>query len=308
MNKVVARTLAILRALNTYYISNKAKIDEIINLKELYESLFVLIPVIEDLMPIQHHDHTKTTALKRQKKAAMASNLVKIMNLVYVYLLNHDGQELAKDFKMVQSDLTRKRDKSLLTYADNKLRYLKGLSAEKLTEMGITAEMISSFEEARQAYEDYCSKPQEIIEIGKQAGMKIQKELDKMPPIVEQIDCLMFSLFGEEEPMYTNYKNCYKQKIGASKKRALAGSVMEEGTNTIPKRAHIIIGNANIDQIVTSKKGNFVVNHLPPGVYVVEIVCKNYESQLHTISHVAGETNRLDVKLKRVREVEEVTS
>jgi hypothetical protein len=138
--------------------------------------------------------------------------------------------------------------------------------------------------------------------------MKIQKELDKMPPIVEQIDCLMFSLFGEEEPMYTNYKNCYKQKAGVRKKRALIGSILEEGTSKAPKYARIIIASANIEQVLRSPKGNFVVNHLPPGVYVVEIVCKNYESQLHTISHVAGETNRLDVKLKRVREVEEVTS
>jgi len=147
-------------------------------------------------------------------------------------------------------------------------------------------------------------KIHELIHLNVKAGGKIMQEIDKSNKIIQDLKRLIFAFFANDgTDLYDDFLKSAKIKSQVSYKYAIRGNISAADGGVI-KRAHVMIRNEKIDQIVRSKQGNFVIRHLPPGVYVLEIVCDNYESQLHTISHVAGETNRLDVKLKRITEVE----
>jgi hypothetical protein len=308
MNIKILKALAVLKSVLAFYAKNQERLDAKGDLKRKFEELKQVLIFIEFQLPKKYQDHTSLTNLKRQEKERLTSSVLKLDNILYIYHKDKGDKELMKNFKSTKTSLLQRKDLALAIYAQELQTYCKGLSPEKLQEIEIDEAMISALEEHLTGYVSFLPKAKGMINLSVKASEKIVEKIDRSKEIIQDVKCLIYAFFADDKTdLYQDFLVSTKIPVKAARKRAIVGNISADDKGVI-KRAHVIIQSENIDQVVTSKKGNFVVNHLPPGVYVVEIVCKNYESQLHTISHVAGETNRLDVKLKRVREVEEVTS
>lgn len=304
MNIKILKALAVLKLILTFYTKNKAKLDAKASLKQNFEKLQAIVDYIESLLPEKYKDHTATTNLKNEWKTKLVFWTLKIDNLLYVYHKNEGDQELMKNFKSSKSSLIRKRDLELAVYAQELQNYYETLSPEQQQSIGLEESMLDSLKECVTNYTNYLPKAHALINLNVKSGEKIILKIEKANAIIRDLKRLIFSFFAKDgSDIYQDFLVSAKMKPSVVIKRAVIGKIMDTDGD-IPKRPHVIIRNENINQVVTSKQGNFVIKHLPPGVYVLEIVCDNYESQLHTISHVAGETNRLNVKLKRITEVE----
>jgi hypothetical protein len=304
MDAKIIKALEVLKAVIAFYTGNQTKLDSKNSLKLIFQKLISKVNYIESLLPEKYKDHTVATILKNEWREKVVFSTLKIDNLLYIFHKNIEDKEQMKNFKSSKTSLNRKKDVELEIYAQELQNYCEALTPEKMQSIGIETSMIDLLKDSLTNYTNSLHKIHELIHLNVKAGGKIMQEIDKSNKIIQDLKRLIFAFFANDgTDLYDDFLKSAKIKSQVSYKYAIRGNISAADGGVI-KRAHVMIRNEKIDQIVRSKQGNFVIRHLPPGVYVLEIVCDNYESQLHTISHVAGETNRLDVKLKRITEVE----
>lgn len=299
MNKKFIPVQKMMYQFNDFVTEFKTKLEAIPLIWTLVSKLLVLGADLKEAIRIQSTDNAGYTISKMQRRSNLAHSLINIMNLIYTDCLNKNQLNHIYDYKSTYKMLKRLSYLKILDKSVSIINYCDK-HAEKLSDMGISAEMLQLLKDDSKALEDYIALPQEMIKKKEEATQKIGslvKEIDYLQ--IDQLNKLMESFFKLSDPvLYAAYMQAVKRERIPTKRLALIGSVKDIRTGKPINNAQVLIPQAEIEHIIKGEKGGFRISNLEAGTFPVEFRAVNYKSQIITLVHNFGVTDRLDVLLE----------
>ncbi|RZT96269.1 carboxypeptidase family protein [Ancylomarina subtilis] len=299
MNKKFIPVQKMLYQFNDFVTEFKSKLEAIPLVWTLIGKLLKLGVDLNEAILIQTADNRGYTLAKTQRRENLAHSLISIMNLIYTNCLNKNQLNDIENYKSTYKKLLRMSFLNIKHKAVSIIEYCD-MNTESLAEMGISAEMLQLLKDNCSALESYMALPQEMIKKKESATLTIEslaKEIDRLQ--IDQLNKLMESFFKLSDPeVYAAYLQAVRRERIASRKMALIGSVKDSRTRKPVPNARVLIPEAEIVHSIRGAEGGFRISHLDAGTFPIEFSATNYKSQIITLVHNFGVTDRLDVFLE----------
>lgn len=270
------------------------------------------IPLIEINRDAQTLQTSGITTDKTAKRAAMTDQALFIENRIQSYANVTNNPILLASIKYSASDLKKARDTDVVGICNSILANANA-NASDIEPYGVTAEMITDFQNAIAAYSETLAKPKVAISQTKTATENLRrlfKEADEL--LTKRMD-LDIELFKTALPeFYSQYKTARIIISTGESTISVLGNVTLAGSNE-PIKGVIFSFTAQNDGLMktatsgtqkpivkkSAAKGNFRTN-LPEGTYTVNVSKIGFKEQVLTLTVASGETTNLKVELEKV--------
>ena len=218
------------------------------------------------------------------------------------------NDELYQNSNLSLSEIKDIKDTEIIVLANSTVKYAEN-NKEKLTDYGISADMIKNYSTAIDGYKEYLTKPQEIKAEKKTATAKLKelfKQLDEQ--LTEYLDNHMMQFVEKEPQFYSDYENARVIYDDPTISKSLMGTVTDAHELAhVVQQAKVTVkfkpGSELSDKVkFTTAKGNFQFKGLQEGIYTVSFEKFEYETLTKEIEIHKNAMTRLNVQMKKINQ------
>ncbi|WP_321317187.1 carboxypeptidase-like regulatory domain-containing protein [Labilibaculum sp.] len=287
------------RTFYDFIVLNQAKLDAIPVVKEIVDLQQIKMGRFDILWELTQTNHSGTTITKHNTKALAANYLNRINLLFYNYCQKTDKMVDLPNLKGSVPFYLALSDEKFINKLDFTCRFGDNLG-DQLTETAVSAEELADLKVLRSSYIDLAPRPREVLSSTKIANRELKEVAAEILNINKnRLDNVMQSLFAGSDPeFYQTYLEATSVEKTGCRKTAVSGSIIDKDSKLPVPQAHILIPEAGIDHMGTSKKGGFRIKTLNPGTYQVQIKAVTYKTISLELVHRYGETNVLEVEME----------
>ncbi|PKQ68733.1 hypothetical protein BZG01_03170 [Labilibaculum manganireducens] len=287
------------RTFRGFISGNQVKLDAVPVVKEITDLQVAKMDRFDVLWELTQTNNSGTTITKHNTKALAANYLNRINLLFYNYCLKSNKLEDLPNLKGSVSFYLNLSDEKFISKLDFTCRFGDNLG-DQLAETAVSTEELADLKVLRSGYIDLAPRPREIksnTKISNQELKDVGAEILNINKI--RLDNVMQSLFAGSDPeLYQSYLEATNMMKVGRRKTAVSGSITDKVSKLAVLQAHILIPEAGIDHICTSKKGGFRIDKLNPGTYQIQIKAVTYKTISMELVHRYGETNVLEVEME----------
>ncbi|WP_320018358.1 carboxypeptidase-like regulatory domain-containing protein [Labilibaculum manganireducens] len=287
------------RTFRGFISGNQVKLDAVPVVKEITDLQVAKMDRFDVLWELTQTNYSGTTITKHNTKALAANYLNRINLLFYNYCLKSNKLEDLPNLKGSVSFYLNLSDEKFISKLDFTCRFGDNLG-DQLAETAVSTEELADLKVLRSGYIDLAPRPREIksnTKISNQELKDVGAEILNINKI--RLDNVMQSLFAGSDPeLYQSYLEATNMMKVGRRKTAVSGSITDKVSKLAVLQAHILIPEAGIDHICTSKKGGFRIDKLNPGTYQIQIKAVTYKTISMELVHRYGETNVLEVEME----------
>lgn len=299
MRKLLESLKEMQRTFRSFISDNQVKLNAIPVVKEITDLQVTKMDRFDILWELTQTNHSGTTITKHNTKALAANYLNRINLLFYNYCLKSNKLEDLPNLKGSVPVYLALSDEKFINKLDFTCRFADNLG-DQLVETAVSAEELADLKVLRSSYADLAPRPREVQSNTKIANQELKEVAAEILHINKsRLNNVMQSLFeGSEPEFYQSYLEATNVEKTGHRKTAVSGSIIDKDNKLPVPQAHILIPEAGIDHMCTSKKGGFRIKTLNPGTYQVQIKAVTYKTISMELVHRYGETNVLEVEME----------
>ncbi|MDQ1772734.1 hypothetical protein GQR60_18400 [Labilibaculum sp. A4] len=299
MQKLLETQKEMQRTFRGFISDNQVKLDAVPVVKEIIDLQIDKMDRFDVLWELTQTNYSGTTITKRNTKALAANYLNRINLLFYNYCLKSNKLEDLPNLKGSVSFYLSLSDEKFISKLDFTCRFGDNLG-DQLAETAVSTEELADLKVLRSSYIDLAPRPREIKSNTKISNQELKDVGAEILNINKtRLDNVMQSLFAGSDPeLYQSYLEATNMVKVGHRKTAVSGSITDKVSKLAVLQAHILIPEAGIDHLCTSKKGGFRIDKLNPGTYQIQIKAVTYKTISMELVHRYGETNVLQVEME----------
>ncbi|MDM8161967.1 carboxypeptidase-like regulatory domain-containing protein [Labilibaculum sp. K2S] len=287
------------RTFRGFISDNQVKLDAVPVVKEITDLQVTKMDRFDVLWELTQTNYSGTTITKRNTKALAANYLNRINLLFYNYCLKSNKLKDLPNLKGSVSFYLSLSDEKFISKLDFTCRFGDNLG-DQLAETAVSTEELADLKVLRSSYIDLAPRPREVKSNTKISNQELKDVGAEILNINKtRLDNVMQSLFAGSDPeFYQSYLEATNMMKVGRRKTAVSGSITDKESKLAVLQAHILIPEAGIDHLCTSKKGGFRIDKLNPGTYQIQIKAVTYKTISMELVHRYGETNVLEVEME----------
>ncbi|MUP39649.1 carboxypeptidase-like regulatory domain-containing protein [Labilibaculum euxinus] len=299
MQKLLETQKEMQRTFRGFISDNQGKLDAVPVVKEIIDLQIDKMDRFDVLWELTQTNYSGTTITKRNTKALAANYLNRINLLFYNYCLKSNKLEDLPNLKGSVSFYLSLSDEKFISKLDFTCRFGDNLG-DQLAETAVSTEELADIKVLRSSYIDLAPRPREVKSNTKISNQELKDVGAEILNINKtRLDNVMQSLFANSDPeFYQSYLEATNMVKVGHRKTAVSGSIIDKESKQAVLQAHILIPEAGIDHLCTSKKGGFRIDKLNPGTYQIQIKAVTYKTISMELVHRYGETNVLQVEME----------
>ncbi|WP_461642399.1 carboxypeptidase-like regulatory domain-containing protein [Labilibaculum euxinus] len=299
MQKLLETQKEMQRTFRGFISDNQVKLDAVPVVKEIIDLQIDKMDRFDVLWELTQTNYSGTTITKRNTKALAANYLNRINLLFYNYCLKSNKLEDLPNLKGSVSFYLSLSDEKFISKLDFTCRFGDNLG-DQLAETAVSTEELADIKVLRSSYIDLAPRPREVKSNTKISNEELKDVGAEILNINKtRLDNVMQSLFANSDPeFYQSYLEATNMVKVGHRKTAVSGSIVDKESKLAVLQAHILIPEAGIDHLCTSKKGGFRIDKLNPGTYQIQIKAVTYKTISMELVHRYGETNVLQVEME----------
>jgi hypothetical protein len=289
-------------AVRNYGNQNQAVTSRIPKFELSFGRLKEIITELQLIGKKQGVNKTGITVDKNKLKKALIAMAVKYSNKVAILAKLNDNSKLLNEVRLNESDLAKLsgatlKDRVQLIYD----RVEANLAS--LEEQEVTAETQKRFLETITAFNNALATPRTGIAEKREATNRLLVLFDEADSEIEIMDLAAGSAKDDFPEFFTGYRTSRKLVETSSGSLALKATATEliNGDPLSGALFRFRLESSDNGEMVkkTSKKGNFHVKSMDPGIYQVEVSKQGYKNREVSVNVEDGQRNDLIVELEK---------
>lgn len=298
MNKRQEDKLSMYEAVLAFSQQNSKVSEPIVALQSAYAALKAVVAAIHSTVQIKASPITGHAMSKADKKSQLSSFANDVAGIVFAWAANKEDKVTMEKAKTSYSKLHVLRDEQL---ADTCRHYYQMAADNQvaLTEYGLTAEVLSAFQQAIDSYQTSTPTPRNATVDRKTTNGKLVALFQEADGILKnKIDKLCRPLGKSNAAYYQKYKDNRRIVSSGANATALRILVKAEETGEAISGATVQIEALKFE-VQTDKTGQAMAKPVPIGSYATLVKAAGYQSFITELKTTLGKTNTVEVMLKQ---------
>ncbi|UAY51317.1 carboxypeptidase-like regulatory domain-containing protein [Ferruginibacter albus] len=243
----------------------------------VYNSYKANISALITAISLESEVITGITIDKTEAKKALCRNATDVGAIIFAFASANNNNTLKQSVNFSYTDLFRLKDELVAPTIQNIYKAAND-NAASLTDYGITAAMLTTFQSAIDAYNNSIAKPRTAKAIKGTHTQNI-KELIKIidNQLKEQLDKLIVNFRSSNSDFVSAYTNARIILDPAHSATQIKGTVTDADTKQ-PVAGVTVQLMGNIIQCITDAQGNFSLKPVIHGTHSVTISGNGYQS------------------------------